>query len=266
VSRGEALLAWYDEHRRDLPWRTTTDPYRVLVSEVMLQQTQVSRVVPAYASFLDRFPTAAALAAAPLDDVLEAWQGLGYPVRARRLREAARIVSIHGWPPDAAGLEELPGIGPYTAAAVASFALGEQVAAVDTNVRRVISRWRGAPLTGRHLAAAADDEMVGSAAAWNQAMMELGALVCRAEPLCDRCPVAAECADPSVYVAPPRQARYEGSVRQARGDVLRRLRQDGPQPVEELAADDPERTRRAIDGLERDGLVVITGGEASIQR
>jgi A/G-specific adenine glycosylase len=223
VTRGEALLAWYDEYRRDLPWRHTIDPYRILVSEVMLQQTPVARVVPAYERFLERFPTAAALAAAPLDEVLAAWQGLGYPVRARRLREAAQIVADRGWPRTSAGLTDLPGIGPYTAAAVASFAFGEQIAAVDTNVRRVMSRWRGQSLSGARLSAAATEEMTGEAGVWNQAVMELGAILCRASPICGECPVADDCDDPSVYVRPPRQGRYEGSIRQMRGDLLRML-------------------------------------------
>ena len=135
-----AVLAWYDAHGRDLPWRRTRDPYAILVSEVMAQQTQVGRVVEYYERWLARWPTAAALAAASPADVLTAWVGLGYNRRALRLREAAAIVARDGWPRDAAGLRALPGVGPYTAAAVASFAFGERVAAVDTNVRRVAAR------------------------------------------------------------------------------------------------------------------------------
>jgi A/G-specific adenine glycosylase len=265
VSRGEALLAWYGAHRRDLPWRRTSDPYRILVSEVMLQQTQVGRVVTAYEAFLDRFPTAPSLADAPLDEILQVWQGLGYPVRARRLRAAARIVTERGWPTTAACLRELPGVGPYTAAAVASFAFGEQVAAIDTNVRRVVSRWQGAALDGRALEAAAASEVTGDAATWNQAIMELGALLCRPNPSCERCPVAADCADPSVYVAPPRQSRYEGSNRQLRGDLLRML-DAGPMEVDALIelSGDRGRAMRALTGLARDGLVSIEGDQVSI--
>ena len=132
-----ALLDWYDRVRRPLPWRSTRDPYALLVSEVMLQQTQAARVVPYYEAFLERFPTPAALAAAPTADVLAAWSGLGYNRRALALQAAARVVTERGWPDD---LSELPGVGPYTAAAVGSFAWDRQEAAVDTNVRRVRRR------------------------------------------------------------------------------------------------------------------------------
>src|SRR5689334_7942604 len=124
----EALFAWYDRVRRPLPWRATRDPYALLVSEVMLQQTQAARVVPYYEAFLARFPSVRALADAPARDVLAAWSGLGYNRRALALRAAARVVADHGWPED---LETLPGVGPYTAAAVGSFAFGRQQAAID---------------------------------------------------------------------------------------------------------------------------------------
>jgi A/G-specific adenine glycosylase len=266
VRRGELVLAWFDEHQRDLPWRHTDDPYRILVSEVMLQQTPVARVVPAYERFVERFPTAAALAVAPLDEVLAAWQGLGYPVRARRLRETAQIVTDRGWPRTSAELTDLPGIGPYTAAAVASFAFGEQVAAVDTNVRRVVSRWRGESLSGAKLSTAATEEMTGEAAAWNQAVMELGALVCRAAPNCDVCPVVDDCEDPSIYLPPPPQGRYEGSIRQMRGDLLRVL-DAGPIALDDLLehSGDRSRARKAIAGLETDGLVTTAGGIVTIE-
>ena len=137
-----ALLDWYDRVRRPLPWRATRDPYALLVSEVMLQQTQAARVVPYYEAFLARFPDAAALATAPVREVLAAWSGLGYNRRALALQRAARVVAEHGWPDD---LASLPGVGPYTAAAVGSFAWDRQEAAVDTNVRRVLERFDGAP-------------------------------------------------------------------------------------------------------------------------
>src|SRR5436190_16230224 len=159
-----ALLSWFRKNRRDLPWRRTTDPYAILVSEVMLQQTQVARVVPRYLEWLARWPDAAALASAPRAEVLGAWVGLGYNRRAVALHAAARVVASEGWPAD---LTMLPGVGPYTAAAVASFAFGAEVAAVDTNVRRVCARLgRGSP-----------DALLapGRAADWNQAAMELGA-------------------------------------------------------------------------------------------
>ncbi len=197
-----AVLAWYDAHGRDLPWRRTRDPYAILVSEVMAQQTQVGRVVAYYERWLDRWPTAGALAAASPADVLGAWVGLGYNRRALRLREAAAIVARDGWPPDAAGLRALPGVGPYTAAAVASFAFGEPVAAVDTNVRRVAARLGADPqaLVARE-----------RVADWNQAAMELGAVFCTARrPRCDGCPAAQWCPSRGRVPAAPRHAARPG--------------------------------------------------------
>jgi A/G-specific adenine glycosylase len=198
--RAEALLAWYAGAARDLPWRRTRDPYALLVSEVMLQQTQAARVVPRYERFLARFPDAAALAAAPVRDVLEEWSGLGYNRRALALHAAARELAAHGWPAD---LATLPGVGGYTAAAVASFAWDAQRAAVDVNVRRVIERWDGRPRTARELSARAEELLpAGRAAQWNQAMMELGARVCGARRAdCAACPVSAWCASAVVAVA-----------------------------------------------------------------
>jgi len=257
----EAILAWYAAARRDLPWRRTSDPYRILVSEVMLQQTQVARVVPAYEAFLARFPDAAALAAAPAADVLRAWSGLGYNRRALALQAAARAVARDGWPRDLAGLQALPGVGPYTAAAVASFAFGAQAAAVDTNVRRVIERLdrrrRPAAALARRAAALLP---TGRAADWNQAMMELGATVCRSRaPACDACP-AASCRSrgrPLPPAAPARRApeRFEESDRYARGRIVAALTAGEPLPAG--LADD--RLERALAGLARDGLVVREG-------
>jgi A/G-specific adenine glycosylase len=222
VTRGEALLAWYAAHHRDFPWRHTRDPYRILVSEVMLQQTQSDRVAPIYERFLEQFPTVHDLAAAALADVVAAWSGLGYNARALRLREAARVITTDGWP-DPASLDRLPGVGPYTAAAVGSFAFGTGSLVVDTNVKRVMGRWRGEALTGHPLHDALIEDATGEAADWNQAIMELGATVCHPKPACDRCPVAQWCADPTVYEPPPRQSRFEGSDRQVRGAVMRHL-------------------------------------------
>lgn len=268
VTRGEALLAWYSEQHRDLPWRHTRDPYRILVSEVMLQQTQVSRVVPAYLAFLERFPTVESLAATPLREVLSAWQGLGYPVRARRLREAARMVTEEGWPRTARDLRRLPGVGPYTAAAVASFAFGEHVAVVDTNVKRVLSRWHGDPLGGTALDETADRAIAGDAATWNQAMMELGATVCRPAPACERCPVRSDCVDPSIYTPPPRQAPYEGSIRQVRGDLLRLLAGSAaPIPLEaviEVMRVEATHLEAAVSGLVSDGLIAVDSNQVRL--
>jgi len=240
-----ALLAWYDRRGRDLPWRATTDPYAVLVSEVMLQQTQVARVVPRYEAWLARWPTAAALGGAPVGDVLRAWLGLGYNRRALRLREACAVVAREGWPDD---LTALPGVGAYTAAAVGAFAFGRHEVALDTNVRRVLGR------TGRPGALAPP---LGRAAAFNHAAMDLGATLCTARrPRCAVCPVRVWCASagsvaaPSLHAHPPR-ARFEDTDRWVRGRVLAALAAGGALP-----AVAPERLERALAGLAHDGLAV----------
>ncbi len=215
---GRRLRAWYRAHARDLPWRRTRDPYRVLVSELMLQQTQVARVVDRYATFLDRFPTLASVAAATPAQVNEAWQGLGYYARARNLHALARqlietdpaphdgIISPPPrgtLPPEPAALRQLPGVGPYTAGAVASFAYERPAALVDTNVARVLTRVfapRYDPRTaaGRRVAWGIAEHILPRSGAvaytHNQALMELGALICTArKPGCERCPVRAQC-------------------------------------------------------------------------
>ncbi|MBT8198341.1 MAG: A/G-specific adenine glycosylase [Acidimicrobiia bacterium] len=263
-ARRERLLGWYRDRSRDLPWRRSSDPYRVLVSEVMLQQTQVDRVIPKFEAFLRRFPSVESLAAADLGDVLEMWHGLGYNSRAKRLRDAARVIAADGWPTDEAGLQTLPGIGPYTAAAVASIAFGEQVPAVDTNLKRVISRWRGLPLEGAPLTEAAMDELGDAPAGdWNQAVMDLGATTCRPRnPRCHDCPVQAWCVDPTVYVPPPRQSRFEGSLRQVRARILRDLA-DGPLPMSDVTEIDV-RADEAVVALEKDGMVTVNGDRVSL--
>jgi A/G-specific adenine glycosylase len=243
------LLDWYAANQRPLPWRATDDPYALLVSEVMLQQTQATRVVPYYEAFLARFPDPATLAAAPARDVLEAWSGLGYNRRALALQRAARQIRESGWPDD---LTQLPGVGPYTAAAVGSFAFDRQVAAVDTNVRRVLTRHDG---EGIDVAARAAELLpAGRAAEFNQAMMELGATVCRPRaPRCGDCPVRDGCAGPTSPPARRRGAeRFEGSDRWARGRIVAALLEGRPLPPGLT----PERRERALAGLERDGLVV----------
>src|SRR5580765_1307213 len=187
------LLTWYAANARDLPWRRTHDPYAILVSEVMLQQTQVSRVLPRYGEWLERWPTVEALAAASPADVIRAWQGLGYNRRALNLHRAARIVAERGWPHD---LTELPGVGRYTAAAVGNFAFGRDVLPVDTNVRRVQERTR---------------EQFDATCA--QALFDLGATVCLARiPRCEACPLAERCpARGSRYEPLRKQGRFEGS-------------------------------------------------------
>jgi A/G-specific adenine glycosylase len=233
----EALLAWFDDHGRDLPWRRTRDPYAILVSEVMLQQTQVSRVVPRYLEWLERWPTVESLAAASTADAIRAWQGLGYNRRGLALHGAARVVAEHGWPDD---LTELPGVGPYTAAAIANFAFGRPVLPVDVNVSRVLARSGGT---------------FGPEAA--QALFDLGATVCLARvPRCDVCPLAGAC--PSVgrqYQPERKQGPFEGSFRQRRARLLR-LAAAEPQPVDL----DPE----ALDSLVADRLVVVVDDRATL--
>ena len=230
----ETLLAWFDEHGHDLPWRRTRDPYAILVSEVMLQQTQVARVVPRFERWLARWPDVDALAAASPADAIVEWQGLGYNRRGLNLHRAARIVAERGWPDD---LTELPGVGPYTAAAVRAFAFGDDVLPRDTNVLRVEER------TGHRF-----DSRCG------QALMDLGRTVCLARvPRCAECPLAGGCPSRGRRYEPlRRQSRFEGSFRQRRAETLR-LVTEGPR---ELAALDLD----AVRALERDGLVATEEG------
>ena len=229
----ETLLAWFAAHARDLPWRHTRDPYRILVSEVMLQQTQVARVVPRYLAFLERWPTVEALSAARPAEVIREWQGLGYNRRALNLHRAARRIAAEGWPED---LTELPGVGRYTADAVARFALDRPVLPVDTNVRRVLER------TGADF---------GPASA--HALMDLGATVCLARiPRCDACPLADRCPSRGRRFEPLRkQTRFEGSFRQQRARALR-LVAGGARPAEELEP-------KVLASLAADGLVEVSG-------
>jgi A/G-specific adenine glycosylase len=259
----DAILAWYAAVRRDLPWRRTTDPYRILVSEVMLQQTQVARVVPYYEAWLERFPSERALAEAPAADVLRCWSGLGYNRRALALQGACTVVARNGWPRTIEGLMALPGVGPYTAAAVASFAFGVQAAAVDTNVRRVIERFDRRRRRPPELARRADAILPAERAAdWNQALMELGATVCAARsPGCEACPAASCRSRGRAKVAPAARraadrVRFEDSDRYVRGRVIAAL------VAGEAVPDgfEPARLERALAGLERDGLVVRADG------
>jgi A/G-specific adenine glycosylase len=234
----------------------------------MLQQTQVARVVPRYEAFLTRFPDERALSEAPAGEVLREWSGLGYNRRALALRRAARTVAEQGWPPGSDGLRGLAGVGPYTAAAVASFAFGEQVAAVDTNVARVIERLDGVARGPAALRRRATELLpAGRAAEWNQAMMELGATLCTARrPRCGLCPVAAGCASRDAPPSAPRarssgpRPRFEDTERYVRGRVLAALVEGGPPP----AHIEPPRLAAAVAGLERDGLVVRDGERLSL--
>jgi A/G-specific adenine glycosylase len=254
-----------------LPWRATRDPWLVLVAEVMLQQTQARRVVPAWNAFCAEYPTPAACVDASLGDVLRAWQGLGYPRRARDLHAAAHvIVTRHDGrvPDNLAALLDLPGVGRYTARAVLAFAFERDVAVVETNIARVLARVTGRRLTLGEVQALADSLVpAGLGWAWNQAMMDLGATVCRPVPACAGCPVGDRCRwhlagrpdpDPAVGSAAVsrRQAPYEGSDRQARGRVLRRLGR-GPAPAAEFPP-------RIVAGLLDDRLVVRSGSDLQL--
>jgi A/G-specific adenine glycosylase len=229
------LLGWYQTNGRDLPWRHTTDPYKILVSEIMLQQTQVERVVPRWRAWLGRWPTVDALAGASPAEVIVEWQGLGYNRRAINLHRAARHVAEHGWPDD---LTTLPGVGPYTAAAVGNFAFGRDVLPIDTNVRRIQAR------TG---------EQFDSSCA--QALFDLGATICLARiPRCGSCPLASACPARGRRYEPLRQqSRFEGSFRQRRAAALRAV-----------AAGEQPNDGDALVALERDGLVVLAEGVASL--
>jgi A/G-specific adenine glycosylase len=268
------ILRWYASHARDLPWRrATASAWAVLVSEVMLQQTPVARVLPAYEAWLARWPTPPALAAASPADALRQWGRLGYPRRALRLHAAARVIgeryggevpsSIHA-------LRALPGVGSYTAAAVASFAFGQRHPVLDTNVRRVLARMAAGRQWPAHAVTAAEVALARSllperpevAARWSVAVMELGALVCTADrPRCGTCPVAAECAwrlagSPA---GPGRRGSqpYQGTDRQCRGQLLAVLRDaDGPVPPARIDAAWPDAAQRAraLAGLISDGL------------
>ena len=290
----EALLTWFDAGGRTLAFRATRDPYAILVSEVMAQQTQIARVVPAWEAFIARFPTVAALASATPADVLRAWQGMGYDRRALNLQRAARaIVADHDGivPSDLAALERLPGIGPYTARAVAAIAFGQPVGAVDTNVRRVLGRALGWPTAGapgdaapdaaRRLQAAADASVDRRRPAeWTHALMDLGATVCRPRgPRCEVCPIVRWCrsasaASPSERPPTRRPAGthppFTATTRWLRGRILDRLRAadgaawtriDAPIGSHEAGA-----VEMALCALARDGLVELDPAEAGRAR
>ncbi len=234
----QALLEWFAAHGRDLPWRRTRDPYAILVSEVMLQQTQVARVIPRYLAWLERWPTVEDLAEASTADVIREWQGLGYNRRGLNLHRAARHITESGWPDD---LTLLPGVGRYTAAAVRCLAFTEDVLPVDVNVARVQRR------TGAAFSSAAA-----------QALMDLGATICLARvPRCGECPLTAKCPSRGVREEPARkQGPFEGSFRQRRATTLR-IVADAPQ---DLAGLDDE----AVSSLERDGLIVVQNGTVAL--
>jgi len=265
-----ALLAWYDRHRRHLPWRSApgerADPYHVWLSEIMLQQTTVKAVGPYYAKFLARWPNVPALAAATLDDVLKAWAGLGYYARARNLHACAQAVTAqHGgqFPGTEDALRTLPGIGGYTAAAIAAIAFGRRAVAIDGNIERVIARLYAIeaelPAAKTEIRARAETLVpLHRAGDFTQAMMDLGAMICLARiPRCDACPLAAHCPSRGTREGPRRmQGPFEGSFRQRRASTLRTI----AEAPRELATLDDE----AVRSLERDGLVVVDDGRVAL--
>ena len=272
-------ISWFNATARDLPWRRPgTSPWGVLVSEVMLQQTPVARVVPVWTAWLDRWPVPASLAGAPAGDAVRAWGRLGYPRRALRLHAtASALVTRHGGevPADLTALSALPGIGAYTARAVAAFAFGQRQPVVDTNVRRLVARAVRGQADGGPATTAADLVAVEAllptdrdrAARASAAFMELGALVCTARaPACGLCPLRRRCrwhlAGRPAGPGPRRTQRYAGTDRQVRG-LLLAVAREAPGPVSRRALDmvwpDAEQRQRALDGLLTDGLVVRVG-------
>jgi A/G-specific adenine glycosylase len=279
----EPVLRWYGEHARDLPWRhPDASPWSVLVSELMLQQTPVARVLPVHAAWLERWPRPADLAAAPSGDAVRAWGRLGYPRRALRLHAAAtEITRRHGGevPDSYEELLDLPGVGDYTAAAVASFAYRQRHVVLDTNVRRVFARALGgtelppASVTRpeRERAAAVLPQDAETAATWAVAVMELGALVCTAAaPRCSDCPIATRCAwraaGHPAYDGPPRRRQlWTGTDRQCRGRLMAVLRET-PGPVHRgslaVAWPDTEQRERCLQALVGDGLVAQAAADS----
>ena len=282
----DGLLAWFAANRRDLPWRHTRDPYAVLVSEVMLQQTQVDRVIPYYLGWLEAFPTLEALAEAPTADVIRRWSGLGYNRRAVNLQRTAQaVVRDHGgvFPRTVEALRTLPGIGPYTSGAIAAFAFEQDVGFIDTNMRRVLHRlFYGVEVptalsTDRELESlAAEVVPTGQGWMWNQALIEFGALQCTARrPACVICPLQRECAAyPSIQTAIKelpvgtrlkREGTWEGSNRQARGRIVDTLRQHPAMSLDQLGGHvrtEYTETDRPwlydlVRALERDGLAKV---------
>lgn len=280
-----AILTWFATNKRELPWRGIDDPWHVLVSEIMLQQTQVDRVIPKYLEFVRRWPTPKAMAAAPLADVLRAWSGLGYNRRGANLHRAARsIMQIHGSrvPRKVEDLEGLPGIGPYTARAVASFAWNDDAPLWDTNVRRIVMRvFYGGEFSenlpddralASLLAAALPS---GSGADWHAALMDFGSAVCISrKPGCASCPLARSCRAAAGFKSGTaqktrlirRQTSFEGSARQIRGTILKELSvAAGHRKFTELAKGVPRNlVRRAVGELMDEGLVNSRGDRVSL--
>jgi A/G-specific adenine glycosylase len=292
VSVRSGLLAWWHANRRDLPWRHTRDPYRIMVSEIMLQQTQVDRVIPYFHRWFQRFPTVNELAAAPTADVIRLWQGLGYNRRAVNMQRTAQAVVERGgdFPDTVEELLKLPGIGPYTAGAIACFAFEQDVTFIDTNMRRVLHRlFVGVDVpkptaSDKEVLAIADEILPpGDGWNWNQGIMEFGALHCTArKPLCIVCPLQAECsAFPEIQAAlaengkPERKTKsvpFEQTNRYFRGRIVDALREHegegvalseiGPILRNDFSDEHMAWLVELVNGLERDGLAKVAEEEA----
>ena len=272
-----SVLEWWSQAKRELPWRETRNPWLILVSEVMSQQTQVDRVIPKWTSFIERFPTPLAAAEASAGDLISMWDGLGYNRRALLLHRCAQeVVELHGGelPDDLEQLLALPGIGPYTARAVLAFANERDVAVLDTNVGRVLARWTGHCLGGGEAQSCADDLVPsGRGWEWNQAILDFGAQICKKrKPGCENCPVRTGCAwagngpDPALGSAgvSGSQSVFAGSDREGRGRLVKALRR-GPVDMRNVGdlmgfGNDVDRSSRVLGTLIRDGLVVSEDG------
>lgn len=291
----DEILDWFAQHRRDLPWRHTRDPYAILVSEIMLQQTQVDRVLPYWHAWMERWPTVYELAQAPVADVIRAWKGLGYNRRAVNLQRAAQAVVDRGgeFPPTVEELLALPGIGPYTAGAIACFAYEQDVPFIDTNMRRVLHRiFVGVDLPKptvsdkEILTIAAEAIPPGKGWLWNQAIMEFGAIQCTSrKPLCLTCPVQTHCAAfPEIQLALATTARqpkgkavpFEQTNRYFRGRIMDELRahegdgvvlsEMGPAVKTSFVDSDYPWLLELVEALAGDGLLVIETRSAPQER
>lgn len=276
-----ALLRSSHELKRDLPWIAHRDPWAVLVSEFMLQQTQVARVIGPWERFVQRFPTPDSCARAPLSEVLRLWAGLGYNRRAKALHDCARMIQEEFAgvvPRELDELRRLPGVGEYTASAVASFCFAHQVAVIDTNVGRVLARALANRALKASEAKSLATELLGSSpsATFNQAMLDLGAQYCKSQPLCESCPVSSVCAwhqeggadpAPNSAAVSRAQSRFAGSDRQLRGRIMNELRA-GPRSTKalfiEVEESDVDRGDTILKGLEREGLVERRGRKVQL--
>jgi A/G-specific adenine glycosylase len=261
----DEILHWYGSNKRDLPWRRTSDPYKILVSEIMLQQTQVARVIPIYNAFLEKFPDLDALAAAELGDVLRAWKGLGYNRRAKFLWELSRSLpygnkSKRQLPATEEALLKLPGIGHYTAAAVLAFSHNTDAVPIDTNIRRIYFRYFRDASPGL----VAQTLPTGRARDWNSALMDFGSLVCMKSPKCTECPLQSSCkayAEQDFAVPVQKQSTFKGSNRFYRGRILDALREQGRTREELFSLGEKAKIEAALASLTADKMIRQQGNQ-----